>query len=71
MLWYVFVRIAVMVVYIANRATKIRLIRVRFSSFQRALRYRKGRFLSVAWPRTVLILEPGTTVTPVDVRPIL
>jgi len=58
-----------MVVYIANRATKIRLIRVTVFEFQRALRYRKGRFLSVLGPGQYWILEPGTTVTPVDVRP--
>ena len=69
MLWYVLSAIAVMVVYIANRATKIRLIRVTVFEFQRALRYRKGRFLSVLGPGQYWILEPGTTVTPVDVRP--
>jgi regulator of protease activity HflC (stomatin/prohibitin superfamily) len=69
MLWYVLSAIAVTVVFVAVRAAKVRLVRVTVFEFQRALRYRKGRFLSVLGPGEYWILEPGTTVTAVDVRP--
>src|SRR5580658_3784341 len=69
MLWYVLSAIAVTVVFVAVRAAKVRLVRVTVFEFQRALRYRKGRFLSVLGPGEYWIVEPGTTLTPVDVRP--
>ena len=47
----------------------VRLARVTMYEFQRALRYRKGRFLSVLGPGQYWIFEPRTTITPVDVRP--
>ena len=68
MFWYVFVALMVLL-FIAARITKVRLVRVTVYEFQRALRYRKGRFLSVLGPGQYWILEPRTTVTPVDVRP--
>jgi len=67
MLWYVLSAIAIF--YIAMRIAKVRLVRVTVYEFQRALRYRKGRFLSVLGPGQYWILEPKTTITPVDVRP--
>jgi regulator of protease activity HflC (stomatin/prohibitin superfamily) len=69
MFWYVLSAIAIFVFYIAMRIARVRLVRVTVYEFQRALRYRKGRFLSVLGPGQYWILEPGTTITPVDVRP--
>src|SRR5215475_6271337 len=69
MLWYVLSAIALFVFYIAMRIARVRLVRVTVYEFQRALRYRKGRFLGVLGPGQYWILEPGTTITPVDVRP--
>lgn len=68
MFWYIFAALMVLL-FIAARITKVRLARVTVYEFQRALRYRKGRFLSVLGPGQYWILEPRTTVTPVDVRP--
>lgn len=59
----------IVLLFITVRITKVRLVRVTVYEFQRALRYRKGRFLSVLGPGQYWILEPRTTVTPVDVRP--
>ena len=69
MFGYVLSAIAIFVFYIAVRIARVRLVRVTVYEFQRALRYRKGRFLSVLGPGQYWILEPGTTITPVDVRP--
>lgn len=69
MFWYFLAAIVVLLFYVAMRIAKIRLVRVTVYEFQRALRYRKGRFLSVLGPGQYWILEPRTTVTPVDVRP--
>jgi len=69
MFWYVLSAIAIFVFYIAMRIARVRLVRVTVYEFQRALRYRKGRFLSVLGPGQYWILEPKTTITPVDVRP--
>jgi len=69
MLWYVLSAIAIFVFCIAMRIDRVRLVRVTVYEFQRALRYRKGRFLSVLGPGQYWILEPKTTITPVDVRP--
>ena len=69
MFWYVLSAIAIFVFFIAMRIARVRLVRVTVYEFQRALRYRKGRFLSVLGPGQYWILEPGTTITPVDVRP--
>jgi len=68
MFWYILAALIV-VLLIAGRIARIRLVRVTVYEFQRALRYRKGRFLSVLGPGQYWILEPRTTVTPVDVRP--
>jgi len=68
MFWYILAALIVLL-FIAARIAKIRLVRVTVYEFQRALRYRKGRFLSVLGPGQYWILEPRTTVTPVDVRP--
>ena len=69
MFWPILATIVVLLFYIARRIGKVRIVRVTVYEFQRALRYRKGRFLSVLGPGQYWILEPGTTVTPVDVRP--
>ena len=69
MFWYVLSAIAIFVFYIAMRIARVRLVRVTVYEFQRALRYRKGRFLSVLGPGQYWILEPKTTITLVDVRP--
>lgn len=69
MFWYILAAIVVLLFYIAMRSSKVRLVRVTVYEFQRALRYRKGRFLRVLGPGQYWILEPQTTVTPVDVRP--
>jgi regulator of protease activity HflC (stomatin/prohibitin superfamily) len=69
MFWYFLAAIAIFVFYIAMRIARVRLVRVTVYEFQRALRYRKGRFLSVLGPGQYWILEPKTTITPVDVRP--
>ena len=69
MFWPILAAIVVLLFYIAMRIAKVRLVRVTVYEFQRALRYRKGRFLSVLEPGQYWILEPRTTVTPVDVRP--
>ena len=69
MLWYVLSTVTVLAFYIAIRIAKVRFVRVTVYEFQRALRYRKGRFLSVLGPGQYWILEPETTITPVDVRP--
>src|SRR5215831_8905820 len=61
--------IVVLLLYIAMRIARVRLVRVTVYEFQRALRYRKGLFLSVLGPGQYWILEPRTTVTAVDVRP--
>src|SRR5262245_41496431 len=68
MFWYILAALIVLL-FIAARIAKVRLVRVTVYEFQRALRYRKGRFLSVLGPGQYWILEPRTTVTPVDVRP--
>jgi len=68
MFWYILAALIV-VLFIAARIARVRLVRVTVYEFQRALRYRKGRFLSVLGPGQYWILEPRTTVTPVDVRP--
>lgn len=68
MFWYILATLIVLL-FIAARIAKIRLVRVTVYEFQRALRYRKGRFLSVLGPGQYWILEPRTTITPVDVRP--
>ena len=68
MFWYILAALIVLL-FIAARIAKIRLVRVTVYEFQRALRYRKGRFLSVLGPGQYWILEPRTTITPVDVRP--
>jgi len=69
MLWYVLSAVTVLAFYIAIRIAKVRFVCVTVYEFQRALRYRKGRFLSVLGPGQYWILEPETTITPVDVRP--
>lgn len=69
MFWPILATIVVLLFYIAMRIAKVRLVRVTVYEFQRALRYRKGRFLSILGPGQHWILEPRTTVTPVDVRP--
>ena len=69
MFWYVLSAIAIFVFYIAVRIARVHLVRVTVYEFQRALRYRKGRFLSVLGPGQYWILKPGTSITPVDVRP--
>lgn len=69
MSWYILAVIVVLLFYIAMRIAKVRLVRVTVYEFQRALRYRKGRFLCVVGPGQYWILEPRTTVTPVDMRP--
>jgi regulator of protease activity HflC (stomatin/prohibitin superfamily) len=69
MLWYVLSAVTVLAFYIAIRIAKVRFVRVTVYEFQRALRYRRGRFLSVLGPGQYWILEPETTITPVDVRP--
>ena len=56
--------IVVLLLYIAMRIARVRLVRVTVYEFQRALRYRKGLFLSVLGPGQYWILEPRTTVTP-------
>lgn len=68
MFWYSLAALTVLL-FIAARIAKVRLVRVTVYEFQRALRYRKGRFLSVLGPGQYWILQPRTTVTPVDVRP--
>jgi regulator of protease activity HflC (stomatin/prohibitin superfamily) len=68
MFWYILAS-TIVSLFIAARIAKVRLVRVTVYEFQRALRYRKGRFLSVLGPGQYWILEPRTTVTPVDVRP--
>lgn len=68
MFWYILATLIVLL-FIAARIAKIRLVRVTVYEFQRALRYRKGRFLSVLGPGQYWILEARTTITPVDVRP--
>jgi regulator of protease activity HflC (stomatin/prohibitin superfamily) len=68
MFWYILAALIVLL-FIAARIARVRLVRVTVYEFQRALRYRKGRFLSVVGPGEYWILEPRTTVTPVDVRP--
>src|SRR5215469_13419437 len=69
MFWYILAAIVVLLFYIAMRIARVRLVRVTVYEFQRALRYRKGRFLSVLGPGQYWILQPRTTITPVDVRP--
>ena len=69
MFWYILAAIVFLLLYITMRMARVRLVRVTVYEFQRALRYRKGRFLSVLGPGQYWILEPRTTVTPVDVRP--
>jgi regulator of protease activity HflC (stomatin/prohibitin superfamily) len=69
MFWYMLAAIVFLLLYITIRMARVRLVRVTVYEFQRALRYRKGRFLSVLGPGQYWILEPWTTVTPVDVRP--
>jgi regulator of protease activity HflC (stomatin/prohibitin superfamily) len=51
------------------RAAKLRLVRVTIYEFQRGLKYRKGRFLSVLGPGQYWVLEPRSAVTPLDIRP--
>lgn len=68
MFWYILAGL-IGLLFIAARIARVRLVRVTVYEFQRALRYRKGRFLSVLGPGQYWILEPRTTVTPVDVRP--
>jgi len=69
MFWPILAATVALLLYIAMRIARVRLVRVTVYEFQRALRYRKGRFLSVLGPGQYWILEPRTTVTPVDVRP--
>jgi len=68
MLYALTVAAALTILFVLS-VVKVRVARITVYEFQRGLRYHRGRYLRLLGPGQYWILEPGTTITPVDMRP--